>query len=81
MAQLRRGARQQLDYLYADLAAMSEYAVDNPAAVQKLIRRVCERLESEIEPRLQRAEPTVEERLRTVEEKLERLMNTQKAII
>lgn len=74
MAQLRRGARQVLDYLYADLDDADRYAPDNPAAVRKLLRRIKERLQEDIEPMLQRAEqPSLEARVKTLEEKIEQL--------
>jgi hypothetical protein len=74
MAQLRRGARQALDYLYADLEAIDDYAADNPAAVRKLVRRIKERLQEEVEPMLQRAEePSLERRVKALEEAVERL--------
>jgi polyhydroxyalkanoate synthesis regulator phasin len=74
MAQLRRGARQALDYLYADLDDAERYAPDNPAAVRKLVRRIKERLQEEIEPMLQRAEqPSLEQRVKALEEKIEEL--------
>lgn len=69
MAQLRRGARQALDYLYADLDEADELALDNPAAVRKLIRLAKRRLQEDIEPMLQRAEqPNIEQRVKAIED-------------
>lgn len=74
MAQLRRGARQILDLLYADLAAIDDYAGDNPAAVRRLVRKMKERLQEELEPMLQRAEqPPLEARVKAIEEELAQL--------
>ncbi len=80
MAQLRRGARQALESLYADLDAIDDYAPDNPAAVRKLARRIKERLQEEVEPMLQRAEqPPIEARVKALEEKIEQLLNQKPA--
>jgi len=74
MAQLRRGARQALEYLYADLDDIDRYALDNPAAVRKLARRIKERLQEEVEPMLQRAEqPSLEQRVKALEERIEQM--------
>lgn len=74
MAQLRRGARQALDYLYADLDDIFEYAPDNPAAVRKLVARIRERLKEEVEPMLERAEqPSLDRRVKALEDAVERL--------
>lgn len=74
MAQLRRGARQALDYLYADLDDIFEYAVDNPTAVRKLVKRIRERLKEEVEPMLERAEqPSLDRRVKALEDAIERL--------
>lgn len=66
--QVRRGARLQLDYLYADIAAIEDYAHDNPEAVIKLARLIKARLENKIEPMLYRADPTLEERVKALED-------------
>ena len=34
MSQLRRGARQALEYINADLDSIEDYAIDNPQAVR-----------------------------------------------
>ena len=70
MAQLRRGARLALERINADLDAADEYAIDNPMAVRKLIRRVKEMLRDDIEPMLQRAaeQPDLAERIKALEE-------------
>lgn len=75
MAQLRRGARQALDYLMADLDSIEDYAIDNPAAVRKLARRCKERLRDELEPMLQRPtnETAIESRLKALEAKVQEL--------
>jgi hypothetical protein len=69
---LKRGARQSLNYLQADLDDIIELA-HNPTAVRKLARRCKERLAEEIEPKLQRAVPTLEARLSDLEERLRRV--------
>lgn len=74
MAQLRRGARQVLDYLYADLEAIHGYAADNPAAVRRLAQRMRERLQDDVEPMLQRSEqPPLEARVKALEERLDQM--------
>lgn len=72
MAQLRRGARQALDYIRADLDQIEDCAIDNPQAVRKLARRIKERLRDEIEPMLQRPsnETAIEARLRALESEI-----------
>lgn len=69
MAQLRRGARQALDYINADLDEIEDCAIDNPQAVRKLARRIKERLREEIQPMLQRPsnETSIEARLKALE--------------
>lgn len=74
--QLKRGARETLDHLYSDL----EYILQNshdPIAVEKLARRIRERIQEEIEPRLQRAAPTVEQRIETLEQQVADLLTAR----
>ena len=70
MSQLRRGARQALEYINADLDSIEDYAIDNPQAVRKLARRIKERLRDEIEPMLRRPsnETSIEARLKALED-------------
>lgn len=72
MSQLRYGARRTLDYLYADLREIVNLA-HNPEAVQKLARRCIERIEDEIEPKLQREAPATEKRIDDLEQRITRL--------
>lgn len=72
MAQLKRGARQSLEYFYADLDDIIENA-HNPGAVRALAMKCKARMREEIEPRLQRAAPTVEEQIRELRDRVERL--------
>lgn len=77
MAQLMRGARQALELINADLDAIDDVAIDNPAAVRKLARRIRERLREEIEPRLYRATAdrlSIEDRVAALEEQLQALL-------
>lgn len=77
MAQLMRGARQALELINADLDAIDDVAIDNPAAVRKLARRIRERLREEIEPRLIRAntETSLEARIASLEEQVKKLVS------
>ena len=77
MAQLRWGARQTLDAIYADLADIDDLATDDPATVRKLARRITNRIRDEIEPSLQRksAAPTLEQRVEALERLIEQLTN------
>lgn len=80
MAQLRWGARQSLDAIYADLADIIDLATDDPSTVRKLARRITNRIREEVEPNLQRksAAPTLEQRVTDLEEKLAQLMEREK---
>lgn len=74
--QLRRGAAQLLDFLNSDLDSIEDYAIDNPAAVRKLARRMRARLRDELRPMLMRADdtpPSVEERIAALERQLAEL--------
>lgn len=73
MAQLRWGARQSLDAIYADLADIIDLATDDPATVVKLAHRILTRLREEIEPKLQResSAPTLEQRIEVLERAIE----------
>lgn len=75
MSQLRRGARQALEYINADLDSIEDYAIDNPQAVRKLARRIKERLRDEIEPMLRRPsnETSIEARLKALEDEVKAL--------
>lgn len=75
MAQLRWGARQTLDAIYADLADIDDLATDDPATVRKLARRITNRIRDEIEPNLQRksATPTLEQRVDALERLVDEL--------
>jgi len=81
MAQLRWGARQSLDAIYADLADIIDLATDDPSTVRKLARRITNRIREEIEPSLQRksAAPTLEQRVADLEAKIEQLLEREKA--
>jgi hypothetical protein len=68
MAQLKRGGKLILDYLYSDLAFIDAHAADDPAAVRRLTQIIRERIREDIEPLLMRAEPTIEARLRELED-------------
>jgi CRP-like cAMP-binding protein len=68
MAQFKRGGKQLLDYLYADLDMIDHHAPDNPAAVRRLTQVLRDRIREDIEPMLIRAEPTLEARIRALEE-------------
>ena len=76
MAQLRWGARQSLDAIYADLADIIDLATDDPSTVRKLAHRITTRIREEIEPNLQRksAAPTLEQRLADLEVQMAQLM-------
>lgn len=74
--QLRRGADQLLDFLNSDLDSIEDYAIDNPAAVRKLARRMRARLRDELRPMLMRADeaqPSIEERIAALERQLSEL--------
>lgn len=74
--QLRRGAAQLLDFLNSDLDSIEDYAIDNPAAVRKLARRMRARLRDELRPMLMRADeaqPSIEERIAALERQLSEL--------
>lgn len=73
MPQLGRGARQVLDYLYADLDDIFDLAKSNPETVRDLVLKCKRRLKEDIEPRLQRAAPQIEQRLAALEERIELL--------
>lgn len=73
MAQLGRGARQILEYLYADLDDIFDLAKNDPDTVRDLVLKCKHRIKEEIEPRLQRAAPPIEQRLTTIEERLSQL--------
>jgi hypothetical protein len=77
MAQLMRGARQALELINAELDAIDDVAIDNPAAVRKLVRRIKERLREEIEPRLYRAnaDTSLEVRVALIEEQIRQLLD------
>jgi polyhydroxyalkanoate synthesis regulator phasin len=79
MPQLKHGARRSLNYLYADMRDILAHA-HNPGAVQRLAERCIERLEEEIEPRLQREAPALEQRLNELEERVGRL-EAQKVVV
>jgi CRP-like cAMP-binding protein len=68
MAQLKRGGKLILDYLYSDLAFIDEHAADDPAAVRRLTQVIRDRIREDIEPLLMRAEPTIEARLKALED-------------
>jgi flagellar biosynthesis component FlhA len=73
---LRHGARQQLDYLEADLNEILDEIQEmawNPAAIEALVEKCKRRLRDEIEPRLQRAEPTLAQKIAELEIRLERV--------
>lgn len=74
MAQLRWGARQSLDAIYDDLRDIIDVASDDPGLVRKLARRIKERIEDDIEPKLQRAggAPSLEQRVAELEERLKK---------
>jgi hypothetical protein len=80
MPQLARGARQALDYLYADLDDILEYVADNPDAVRILVHKCKRRLTEDIEPRLQRAAPSLEKKVADLEERLDRLEQQRFAV-
>jgi len=77
MAQLMRGAREALELISADLDAIDDVAIDNPAAVRKLVRRIKERLRDDIEPRLYRANTntSIEVRVALLEEQIRQLLD------
>lgn len=70
MAQLRRGARQTLDAIYADLNEIIDCATDDPHLVETLARRVIRRIAEDVEPKLQREAPALEQRVAMIEELL-----------
>ena len=78
MPQLSRGAREVLDYLYADLDDIFDVAKNNPDIVRDLALKCKRRLKEDIEPRLQRAAPQIEQRLASVEERLSQLEQRDK---
>jgi len=82
MAQLRWGARQSLDAMYADLADIIDLATDDPATVRKLARRITNRLRDEVEPKLQResAAPTMEDRIARLEKIIKRMTDSDEAL-
>lgn len=73
MAQLRRGARQTLDYLIADLNDAYDLVKRNPDAARTLIERSIERIRADVEPMLQRAAPSLEKRVDDIEAQIELL--------
>lgn len=81
MAQMRPGARQLLDYIYADLDEAFKNTCD--PSVQRLLASVERRILKELEPLLERAtpqEPSAEMRERAIQQELRELREWRKSI-
>lgn len=81
--QLRRGARQSLDYIYERLTDAEAIARrTNDLELQRLMLEALREMQRELEPMLQRAgpnEPTIDMRVRALEADVARLNETVSA--